>query len=460
MKHNLVKVIATLGPSSSSPPVVAGMVRAGADAFRINMSHGSVESWDSLIASVASVEESLGFHLGLIADLEGARIRLGDFEPLAVSPGSLVTFSYSKLGDNVVIVPHREFFEAIGEGDMVLVDDGKVSLIVESVEGFTAKLKVLEGEVIEPRKGVVISGKEVGGPLVTSKDKACLEYIARRPFSHVMVSYARSPEHVEIIRSILRDYGRPDIKVLAKIETPAGVMKARDIAQASDGIIVARGDLGMHFNLEDIPIIQRDIVAAARTQYKPVILATEFLSSMIESPVPSRSEIVDIYEAVSLSADALLLTGETAIGRNPVKTVQWMAKVIVKAQQGHVPERPPATTQIYRLVRGLVELVENLNATLVVYSRTGRFAERLAAFRPTKTIYVGVPNEKVERTIRTLWAAEPVVVGDMPYEEGLKKTTEKLEEEGVIGVGDLIVEAAWSSEKGVYMVKVRNVIVS
>ncbi|MDM7274796.1 MAG: pyruvate kinase [Thermoprotei archaeon] len=456
--RRVVKIIATLGPSSSSPEVVTSMVRAGADAFRVNMSHGDVSSWDSLIASVAKVEESLGFHLGLMADLEGARIRLGDFKPLRVSPGSIVVFSFSKLGDDGVIVPHKEFFEAIEEGDMILVDDGKVSLIVESVEGFTAKLKVVEGEVIEPRKGVVVSGKEIEGPLVTSKDKACLEYIARRPFSHVMVSYARSPEHVEVVKAILRDYGRPDIKVLAKIETPAGVMKVRDIAQASDGIIVARGDLGMHFKLEDIPIIQKDIVAAARAQYKPVILATEFLSSMIESPVPSRSEIVDIYEAVRLSADALLLTGETAIGRNPVKTVQWMAKVIAKAQQGHAPERPPATAQIYRLVRGLVELIENLNATLVVYSRTGRFAERLAAFRPTRTIYVGVPNEKIERTVRTLWAAEPVVVGDMPYEEGLKKTTAKLEEEGVIGVGDVIVEAAWSSERGVYLVRVRNII--
>ncbi|MFN4046302.1 MAG: pyruvate kinase [Acidilobaceae archaeon] len=458
MRHSLVKVIATLGPSSSSQTVIAGMARAGAGAFRVNMSHGNVESWESLIASVAGVEESLGYHLGLIADLEGARIRLGDFSPLKVSPGSVVTFSLSKVGDNGVIAPHREFFEAIGEGDIVLIDDGKVSLIVESVEGFTAKLKVIDGDVIEPRKGVVVSGKEIEGPLLTSKDKACLEYIARRPFSHVMVSYARSPEHVEVVKAILRDYGRPDIKVLAKIETPAGVMKVREIAQASDGIIVARGDLGMHFKLEDIPIIQRDIVAVARAQYKPVILATEFLSSMIESPVPSRSEIVDIYEAVRLSADALLLTGETAIGRNPVKTVQWMSKVIAKAQQEYTPERPPATIQIYRLVRGLIELLENLNATLVVYSRTGRFAERLAAFRPTRTIYVGVPNERIERAIRTLWATEPVVVGDMPYEEGLKKTTAKLEEEGAIGVGDIIVEAAWSSERGVYMVRVRNIL--
>jgi len=215
----------------------------------------------------------------------------------------------------------------------------------------------------------------------------------------------------------------------------------------------------MHYSLEEIPIIQRDIVNVARLQYKPVILATEFLSSMVEKPVPSRSEVVDIYEAVRLSVDALLLTGETAIGKHPVKAVQWMSRVITKAQQGLAVERPPATIQIYRLARGLVELAENLNATLVVYSKTGRFAERIASFRPSKTFYVGVPSEKVARTIRTLWAAEPVVVGDTSYEEGLHRTSRALEEKGILGPGDTIVEAAWSSERGVYLVRVRNIVV-
>ncbi len=456
LRRSLVKVIATLGPSSSSSSVIAQMARAGADAFRINMSHGDQSSWESLVSSFVEAEGVVEQNLGLIADLEGPRLRVGNAEPVRVQPGSTITFAYSG-GD--VIVPYREFFEVLSEGDVVLIGDGKVSLLTESVEGLSARLRVIQGDVIEPRKGVVISGKEPELPLITAKDKACLEYIAKRPFSHVMVSYAKSPEQIELIKSILRDYGRQDVKVLAKIETPSGVRRVKDIAQVSDGVVVARGDLGMHYSLEDIPIIQRDVVRAARALYKPVILATEFLSSMVERPVPTRSEVVDIYEAVRLSVDALLLTGETAIGKHPVKAVQWMNRVIVKAQQGLSVERPIATTQIYRLARGLVELVENLNATLVVYSKTGRFAERIASFRPTKHYYVGVPNEKVARTVRLLWASEPVVVGDTSYEEGLMRTTKLLEDKGVLGPGDTVVEAAWSSERGVYLVRIRNIVV-
>ncbi len=456
LRRNLVKVIATIGPSSSNSSVIAQMARAGADAFRINMSHGDQNSWELMVSSVIEAEGMIDQNLSLIADLEGPRLRVANLEPVKVQPGSIITLAYSG-GD--VTIPYREFFEILSEGDVVLIGDGKVSLLTESVEGFSAKLKVIQGDLIEPRKGVVISGKEPELPLLTARDKACLEYVAKRPFSHVMVSYARSPEQIELVKSILRDYGRQDVKILAKIETPSGVRRVKEIAQVSDGIVVARGDLGMHYSLEDIPIIQRDIVRVARAQYKPVILATEFLSSMVERPVPTRSEVVDIYEAVRLSVDALLLTGETAVGRHPVKAVQWMSKVIVKAQQGLSFERPIATTQIYRLARGLVELVENLNATLVVYSKTGRFAERIASFRPTKHYYVGVPSEKVARAVRLLWASEPVVVGDTSYEEGLMRTTKLLEDKGIIGPGDTVVEAAWSSERGVYLVRIRNIVV-
>ncbi|MEM0365852.1 MAG: pyruvate kinase [Acidilobaceae archaeon] len=456
MRRNLIKIIATIGPSSSDSSIIAGMARAGAEAFRINMSHGSRDDWDKMVSAVSEAEDTLGYNVGLIADLEGPRIRLGDFNPIPLSPGDNVVFSLDPLEG--IPVPHKEFFEAISEGDQILIGDGKIILIVESIDGMKAKLKTIQGGLLEPRKGIVISGKEVEAPALSVKDKISLDYIASKPFSHVMVSYTRSAEQIELVKSILRDYDRRDIKVLAKIETPTGVRRAREISQAADGIVVARGDLGMHFSLEEIPLIQRDLVNTARTQYKPVILATEFLSSMIDKPVPTRSEIVDIYEAVRLSVDALLLTGETAIGKNPVRVVQWMYRVIVKAQQGLVPERPQAIVQIYRLARGLVELVENLNATLVVYSKSGRFAERLASFRPTRRFYVGVPEVRVARAVRILWGSESIVVGDTTYEDGLRRTSKILEDSGLISPGESIVEAAWSSERGVYTIRARNII--
>ncbi|MCX8196539.1 MAG: pyruvate kinase [Acidilobaceae archaeon] len=456
MRRNLAKIIATIGPSSLDRETIANMVRAGAEAFRINMSYGGTELWDKMVSAVAEAEKALGQQVALIADLEGPRLRLGDFQPVHVSVGDSVVFSYEP--SEGIPLPHREFFETVSEGDQVLVGDGKVALIVEEVSGLRARLKAIREGVLEARKGVVISGKEIVAHAVTAKDRAALEYVAERPFSHVMVSYTRSPEQVELVRSILADHGRRDVRVFAKIETPTGVRRAKEIAQAADGLVVARGDLGMHFSLEEIPLVQKDLVMTARLQYKPVVLATEFLASMIEKHSPTRSEIVDIFEAVRLAVDALMLTGETAVGKNPVKVVQWMYRVITKAQQELTPQRPPATSQIYRLARGLVELVENLNTSLVIYSKSGRFAERASAFRPLKRYYVGVPDERVARAVRLLWASEPVVVGDFEYEEGLRRTSAAIEEEGLVVPGETLVEAAWSSRRGIYIIRVKNVL--
>lgn len=455
MRRNLTKIIATIGPASRDVSTIVNMIRAGAEAFRINMSYGERDSWDQLLSAVLEAERAASQSVAIVADLEGPRMRLGEFEPRSVGAGEEVIFSRDPAEG--IPLPHREFFETVGEGDHVLIGDGKLALVVESVEGERARLKALREGTLEPRKGVVISGKEVEMHPITAKDRAALEYISTRPFSHVMVSYARSAEQIDMVRSMLAEFGRREVRILAKIETPTGVRRAKEIGAAADGIVVARGDLGMHFSLEDIPLVQRELVAAARSQYKPVILATEFLSSMIERHSPTRSEIVDIFEAVRLSVDALLLTGETAIGRSPVRVIQWMYRVITKAQQASAPERPPAETQIYRLARGLVELAENLGTPLLVYSKSGRFAERVAAFRPTRRFYVGVPDSKIERVMRLLWGAEPLVVGDTEYEEGLRRAGLALEERGIVAPGETIVEAAWSSKRGVYTIRVRNV---
>lgn len=455
MRRNLTKIIATIGPSSREASTIANMIRAGAEAFRINMSYGDRDSWDHMLNAVLEAERLVSQSVAIVADLEGPRMRLGDFERREVSQGEEVVFSRDP--SQGIPMPYREFFETVAEGDHVLIGDGKLALVVESVEGERAKLKALRDGTLEPRKGVVISGKEVEMHPLTAKDRAAIEYLSTRPFSHVMVSYARSAEQIEMVRSMLAEFGRREVRILAKIETPTGVRRAKEIAGAADGIVVARGDLGMHFSLEEIPLVQRELVSAARSQYKPVILATEFLSSMIERSSPTRSEIVDIFEAVRLSADALLLTGETAVGRNPVRVVQWMYRVIVKAQQIGSPERPPAEMQIFRLARGLVELAENLGTPLLVYSRSGRFAERVAAFRPTRRFYVGVPDARTERIMRLIWGAEPLVVGDAEYEEGLRRAGIALEERGIVSPGETIVEAAWSSKRGIYTIRVRNV---
>ncbi len=461
MRRGLVKVVATLGPATRDPGVVRHMLGLGVAGFRVNFSHGGPGEWDELVSIARRAEGEAGVRAALMGDLEGPRVRTSNGEAVRLEKGSIVTLGF---GQGDVPVDAREFFDVLEEGDTVLADDGKIVLQVESVEGLLARARVVEGGLLGPRKGVVISGKEPEMPMVTQKDKESIRYAASRGFSHVLLSYTRGPEHVELVRSLLRRAGSPQARVLAKIETPRGVERAREIAEASDGVVVARGDLGMHYSLDDLPMVVKKIVEAARREYKPVVMATEFLQSMIERPIPTRSEIVDIYEAVNMGVDGLMLTSETAVGRYPARAVYWMVRASSKAlnylyASGWRPWIPEPRGSLYKLARGLVEMVESLGATLVVYSKSGRLAARIASFRPSRPFYVGVPSEAVERGIRHLWGAEPVVVGDYSYEDGLKATVSTLVKQGYLGEDDLVVEAAWSSEENVYMVRVRNILV-
>ena len=448
MHGALVKVLATLGPSTMDPGVVAEMARLGVSGFRINLSHGDRSVWDKMLRSIHGAEEAAGRRLAIIADLEGPRVRLGSFKPIQVGRGDTIRLSTE--GDGVP-VDRPEFFDAVEPGDEVLIADGRVVLRITGKGGGWAEGEVLAGSVIEPRKGVVIRGKDLPLPPLTEKDLRDLEYVASRDFSHVMVSYANDPGHVEAVREELRSRGAGHIRVIAKIETPRGVLNAGRIAGRSDGVVVARGDLGMHYPLEEIPWIQARIIREARDRYKPVILATELLPSMIDSPVPVRSDVVDVYTGARSGVDALLLTSETAVGRYPVEAVRWLTRIIESALRDYEPYRPPAAGPEYRLARGIVELVENLDGVLVLYSRSGTFPGRISAFRPGNGYYVGVPTVAVARSIAILWGSNPHIVPAQDYQEGLDKTVKLLEGE----LDGTVVMAAWSREQDYYHVRIR-----
>ncbi len=439
-----VKVLATLGPSSIHR--ATELAEAGADGFRINLSHGDKNTWDTMVRNVRTAEAGVSRPLALIADLEGPRVRLGSFKPLRIKPGQIVV-----LGEGGIPVDRREFFEAVEPEDMVLIADGKVKMEVIEADNGRASARVVAGEVIEPRKGVAIAGKDLPLPPLTGKDLRDLDYIASRDFSHVMVSYVRDSGHVSRIRSELRSRGAGHIRVIAKIETPSGVKNIGEIAAESDGIVIARGDLGMHYPLEEIPRIQAKIIDETRRRFKPVILATELLSSMIHNPVPSRSDVVDVYMGVRSGVDALLLTNETATGKYPVEAVSWTVRIINSALRDYKPHKPSPEGAEYRLARGLVDLADSLDATLVVYSRTGTFPARVSAFRPSKPYWVGVPTRTAARAVVVLWGARPVIVPARDYEEGLKSTVDRL---GPVLNGSIVM-AAWSREQDYYRVIVK-----
>ncbi len=457
----LAKIIVTMGPSTADYAVVRKMMAAGADGFRINMSHGDATQWSSFADMVEKASAELGVPVSLIADLEGPRIRLGPFGGLDVAPGSVVRFKYKDAGGDGVPVDGRAFFNTIERGDRVLVDDGKVVLAVEDVERDSATLRVVSGTRLEPRKGVVVAGKEFDLPPVTEKDLQDMKYIASRRFDYVMASFVRSARHVEVVKRALKEAGVKDLRVLAKIETPSGVRNIDEILDVVDGIIVARGDLGMHFPLEDIPIIQRRIIEAARRKLKPVILATEIFMSMIERPLPTRGEISDVYAGVEEGVDGFLVTSETSIGKYPVEVVSWLSRVVEEANKNVRPRRvePPDIGLEARISRGVVELAQSVGASIVAYVSDFESARLLAAFRPQTPVYVGVPDAGLARSLSILWGTIAVVVdGGLDELRGLEETEAELRRKGVTGPGTLVVELSWSKDKSTALVKVRQLL--
>jgi len=449
-----VKVIATLGPSSGDPETVYEMMAAGAWGFRINMSHGDPDQWERLVQAVLEAEGRHGWKTALIADLEGPRVRVARGQkPVAVRPGDRILICASS-HEGCIQVTAEEIFKVLREGDTVIVGDGDAKFRVERVEPLRAVLVAVEPGVVKPGKGVVVRGKDIPLPPLTERDLAALDFASRHPFSHIMMSYVRSRNHIEVLRREMEARGLSGLRVLAKIESPGAVERVEEIGEAADGLVVARGDLGMHFPLEELPVVQADIAYAGVVLHKPVIMATEILASMLENPHPTRSEITDIFEAVRLGADALLLTAETAVGKYPVRAVSWARRAASRAVDHVTPLRSLPRNEPERLANGIVELAESLEAVVLVYSRGGRLPSRIASFKPRVPVYVGTGTETVERVLRILWGLAPVTVGEMGYQEGLEVARSRLERRIA---GRLTVEASWSREEGVYQIKVRNI---
>ncbi len=456
----LAKIMVTAGPSTSDYSVIREMISAGADAFRINMSHGDPKQWSQFLDLINKANEELGVMVTRIADLEGPRIRLGEFSGLDVAPDQQVTFRYGSANEKEVPVDNRAFFMALKRGDRVLVDDGKVVLTVENVERESATLRVVSGSRLEPRKGVVVAGKEYDLPPLTEKDMQDLKFITSAGFDYIMASFVRDARHIEVLRKVLKDLGAPNMKVLAKIETPSGVRNIDSILDVVDGIVVARGDLGMHFPLEDIPVIQRRLIEAARRKLKPVFLATEIFMSMIERPLPTRGEISDVYAGIEEGVDGFLVTSETSIGRYPVEVVSWLSRVIEEANKNVRPRRvePEVLDLDARISRGVVEMAQSVGASIVAYAADYDAARLIATFRPQAPVYVGVPNDALARLLGVLWGINAIVVDNAKSEEeGLAAMESKLRSMGIMGPGSLVVELSWSPDRSTAIVRVRQV---
>ncbi len=356
----MTKIIATLGPASSSVEVLTDLIEAGARVFRVNFSHGAFKDYDKLIKNIRTAEKKTGIYVSILGDLSGPKIRVGKVIPEGVllkekqrirfvahdvlggSPGNEFTFSTT----------YPEFIDEVKRGEKILLDDGNIELkvIAEKGKGKDTYLEceVVEGNLLTSSKGINLPDTQLSLPSMTEKDYACLEYAVKNRFHFLALSFVRSAKDVKTLKEKLLEYkARPHgleitsgdlgfsttfeeesyIPVISKIEKPQAIENLESIVRESDGIMVARGDLGVEMDLAEVAILQKQIIRMCKTQGKHVIVATQMLQSMIEEPVPTRAEVSDVANAIIDGADAIMLSGETAVGHHPVKAVAMMARI-------------------------------------------------------------------------------------------------------------------------------------
>jgi pyruvate kinase len=415
-----VKILATLGPASSSQEMVGKLFEAGADVFRINMSHTSHDRMRELVATIRSVEKEFGRPVGILVDLQGPKLRIGEFEGGSVELANGASFTLdsdsSPGNDRRVQLPHPEILAALEPGHSLLLDDGKIRLKTVECRPDAAVTSVVVGGTLSNRKGVSLPETEIPVSAMTEKDRSDLEAAVNTGIDWVALSFVQRPEDVAEVRKIAR--GRA--LVMSKIEKPQAVTRLDEIIEVSDALMVARGDLGVEMPLEKVPGLQKRITRAARRLGKPVVVATQMLESMITTPVPTRAEVSDVATAVFEGADAVMLSAESASGKFPAESVATMNRIaeeverdalhrtIINAQRSE-PEQTGADA-IAAAARTIAETLD-LSA-LIAWTASGATGLRIARERAQMPLLALSPNIATGRRLALVWGVHAVLTED------------------------------------------------
>jgi pyruvate kinase len=408
-----IKILATLGPASSDSTAIRKLFEAGADVFRINMSHTSHDKMRELVATIRSVESSYGRPIGILVDLQGPKLRLGSFAEGSVqlNNGQSFTLDSDKApGDNTrVHLPHPEILAALKPGHALLLDDGKVRLIAEETSPDHAVTRVVIGGKMSDRKGVSLPDTDLPVSAMTPKDRADLEAALVTGVDWIALSFVQRADDVIEAKKLIR--GRA--AVMAKIEKPQAIDRLGEIIEVSDALMVARGDLGVELPLERVPSLQKQMTRMARRAGKPVVVATQMLESMIQSPVPTRAEVSDVATAVYEGADAIMLSAESAAGKFPVEAVSTMNRI------GEEVERDPTYRGVVNAQRAEPEptvgdaIADTLDLSAIIcWTSSGSTALRVARERPKPPVVAITPNLVTGRKLSVVWGVHCVVAED------------------------------------------------
>ena len=451
MRHT--KIIATVGPASSTPDLLAALLLAGVDVFRLNFSHGSHESHATIYHSVREASRRVGRHVAVMQDLSGPKIRTGPLpggQPIVLRPGDELRIGGGdRMGEPArIFTPYVELIRSARPGDRLLLDDGRIDLRVTDTSSSELTTVVVTGGLLGEHKGINAPGVALPASSVTGKDAADLRFGLALGVDLVALSFVQTAEDVIRARDVMSDCG-VSVPLIAKIERPAAVQNLDAILSVAQGVMVARGDLGLEMPLEQVPRVQKLIIRSARALGRPVIVATQVLESMRVDPRPTRAEVSDAANAVDEGADAIMLAGETAVGAYPVRAVETLGAIIEDAELMPPSERvlPAVDPTGSRHGRALCEAAVTLATTgqahaIVAVTREGKTARLLSALRPAATVYAATGSERVAATLALFWGLVPVITEE--------RDTERLEriilERGLMPPSSVVVFISVSPE--------------
>ncbi len=448
------RILVTIGPASDTPETIRRLLAAGADAFRLNFSHGTREAHALACATIREASTTLAQTVAILQDLAGPKIRIGPLDaPIPLVAGDALVIEQGEFAGapGRVSSAFAALFTSVGPGHRLLVDDGRIELLVESASPGRLVTRVVIGGTLEARKGINVPDGPLRTPALTPKDADDLRAGIEMGVDLVALSFVQSADDLRQARATAAAAGAPDLPLIAKIEKPQAVEHLDEILDAADGVMIARGDLGIELPLETVPAVQKRIIRAARRRGVPVIVATEVLESMRLSPRPTRAEVTDAAHAVDEGADAIMLAGETAVGRYPVRAVEMLDAIVREAEKSADPVRdtgPDGWGGIEHgraLAEAAVALAARARAAAIVaVTEAGTTARMLAALRPAARIIAATPNARTAARLALVWGVTPIITPQAT----LAAVRARLATSGLVPPGSTVVFVAMHSVLG------------
>ncbi len=448
------KIVATVGPSCETYEAMAELVKAGVNVFRLNFSHGSHENKAEIIQHIRKINKTLPYNVAILADLQGPKLRVGEIEnnALEIHPGDKLTFTNTKcIGTREKIyVSYPNLHNDVVAGNLIMIDDGKLEVKVTKVlANNDVEVEVVMGGILSSKKGLNLPDTKISLPALTEKDLADLEFILGQDVDWIALSFVREVKDITGLKDILKERNSK-AKVIAKIEKPEAITNIRDIILESDGIMIARGDLGVELPVEKVPLIQKEIIRKCMHRAKPVIVATQMMESMIDRIKPNRSEITDVANAVLEGADALMLSAETATGQHPTLVIETMCKIILEVEKNAydynrddilAPQSHSPSFLSDALCYSACKLAQDVSAeALIGMTQSGYTAFVLSSYRPKSLLYIFSKEESLINQLSLSWGVRAIFYNE---EESLDDIFFDqigiLKERGFLKTGDIVV---------------------